>query len=104
MKLLKHDLDLLAIGRVHRYEMKTLRKATNQLRPDECSVWVESTLAFFTSAGVASSKRCDIFLGLLSMLRLLTLSIGVLALKWEESWAARWTERNMERIEVGLDT
>jgi len=39
------------------------------------------TFAFFTSAGVASSNRCDIFVVLLKTLRLLTLSIGVLTLK-----------------------
>jgi hypothetical protein len=43
------------------------------------------TFAFFTSDGVASSNRCDIFAGLLRMLSLLILSIGVLALRWEDS-------------------
>ena len=37
VKLLKHDLNLLAIGRVHRDEVKALRKATNQLPPNRCS-------------------------------------------------------------------
>ena len=61
VELFQHDLDLLAIGRIHRDEMKTL--STSQVSPialvgarsQGCAMG--STFAFFTSAGVASSKR-----------------------------------------------
>ena len=39
------------------------------------------TLAFFTSSGVSDSKRCDMLGVFGRILRFLTLSIGVLALR-----------------------
>ena len=86
MQLLEHDLDFLSIGRAHGDEMKTLyahhEPSLFSILPELPTEFLESlTLAFFTSSGVSASKRCDMLGVFGRILRFLTLSIGVLALR-----------------------
>ena len=93
MELLEHNLHLLPIGRALRDEMKTLHNTDQPFSPSSpIEQRNRRTLAFFTSSGVSASKRCDI-LGVLGMIfNPLTLSIGVLTLRWDDSRAARWID------------
>lgn len=57
---------------------------------------IDVTFAFFTSSGVSASKRCDM-LGVLGRIFIyLILSIGVLALRWDDNRAALWTDLNIQ--------
>ena len=97
MQLLEHNLHLLPIGRALCDEMKALHNTDQPFIPfSPIEQRSRRTLAFFTSSGVSASKRCDI-LGVLGiMFNPLTLSIGVLTLRWDDSRAARRTDLNIQ--------
>lgn len=83
-KLLKHDLDFLAIRGTHRDEMNALGYCISAPIFTGHLCLGQSTFAFLTSAGVSSVKRLDIVRTLL-----LGGVIGTRGLIWEANWAIR---------------